>query len=380
MFDAKSLIEMMMRGAAQAPARGSQQGGGGLGPLGDLLGGLLGGGGKAGGGGAGPGSLAEIFEKMSPQSGGAPRPGGSGAPQGGGLADILAQLGGAAGAAKSNATQSGPAQGGGLDDLLRNLQSQLGGASGGGGLLDVLGKVLGQATSGVKEGAQKIDEATGASRGMKEATGQSPDELMQKLKELIAQNQLGAGAAAGGLGALVLGTKTGRALAGQAVKLGGLALIGGLAYKALQNYQAGRPLITGATQLSPAPTGSGYETAAVSNDAALLYVRGMIAAAAADGRIDASEQDRILGGLKQAGMDARAEEFLASELNNPAAPAELAQGVSSEQEAVQLYTAARVAIDDREEGEHQFLAELAAALGLEEALVQHIDATARAAA
>ncbi len=109
MFDAKSLIEMMMRGAAQAPARGSQQGGGGLGPLGDLLGGLLGGGGKAGGGGAGPGSLAEIFEKMSPQSGGAPRPGGSGAPQGGGLADILAQLGGAAGAAKSNATQSGPA-------------------------------------------------------------------------------------------------------------------------------------------------------------------------------------------------------------------------------------------------------------------------------
>lgn len=383
MFDAKSLIEMMMRGAApQAPAQGGQ--GGGLGPLADILGGLM----KQGGPGAvgAGGGLADILGKMMQQGGAAPQP--NAAPsqgQGGGLGDILGRLGGPQASAGAPHPQAAPAGGGGggLEDILRQLQEKLGGAQGGqgsGGLMDVLGQVLGQATQGVKEGAQRIDDATGASRGMKQATGQSPEDLLAQLKDLIAKNQLGAGAAAGGLGALVLGTRTGRALAGQAIKLGGLALIGGLAYKALQNYQAGRPLISGASQIAPAPSGSGFEPNAVSHDAAAAYVRAMIAAAAADGRVDASEQQRILGGLKQAGLDAHAEEFLANELNNPASPAELAALISTEQEAVQLYTAARVAIEDKAEEEHQFLAELAGALGIDEQLAAHIDATARAAA
>ena len=69
--------------------------------------------------------------------------------------------------------------------------------------------------------------------------------MLAQLKELIANNQLGAGAALGGLGTLVLGTGTGRSLAGSAIKLGGLALIGGLAYKAYQNYQQGQPAADG---------------------------------------------------------------------------------------------------------------------------------------
>ena len=143
--------------------------------------------------------------------------------------------------------------------MLRKLQGQVGGggraaraAPGGqgGGLMDILGQVLGQATSGVKEGAQRVDDTTGASARMKQATGQSPGDLLEQLKELVRQNQMGAGAAAGGLGAVVLGTKTGRTHGGKALKLGGLALIGGLAYKALQNYQAGKPLISGATDIA----------------------------------------------------------------------------------------------------------------------------------
>ena len=110
--------------------------------------------------------------------------------------------------------------------------------------------MLGQATSGVREGAGRLDEATGASGRARDAigqaTGQSPEELIAKLKDLIANNKLGAGAALGGLGALILGTGAGRALAGSAVRLGGLALIGGLAYKAYQNYQQGLPPLTGA--------------------------------------------------------------------------------------------------------------------------------------
>ena len=89
--------------------------------------------------------------------------------------------------------------------------------------------MFGQATAGVREGAGRVDRATGVSDRAREAagqlTGRSPDELVAQIMELLANNKLGAGAALGGLGALILGTGAGRSLAGSAIKLGGLALI-----------------------------------------------------------------------------------------------------------------------------------------------------------
>ena len=123
-----------------------------------------------------------------------------------------------------------------------------------------------------------------------------------------------------GVGAVVLGTRTGRGMLGSAARLGALALIGGLAYKAYQNYAAGRPLITGGDSqaLVAAPAGSGFEPQAVSNETALLYIRAMIAAAAADGRIDENEQQKLIGSLQQAGLDDEAHAFLQQELQSPA--------------------------------------------------------------
>jgi uncharacterized membrane protein YebE (DUF533 family) len=362
MVDARSLLEMMVRGAG-APQ--SQSGpGGGLGGLGDLLGQLLGG--------------------ANPQA--APSRQGGGSPSGG-LEDLLRQFTGGQGG------PPGSGQGGGLGDLLRNMVPSQpgagapgGGAPSGGGLLDILGQILGQATSGVKEGAQRVDDATGASGQLRDiltrATGKSPEELMNQAKDLVEKNKMGAGVAAGGLGAVVLGTNTGRALVGSALKIGALALIGGLAYKAVQNFQAGKPLLGGGQPqpLVEAPMGSGYEARAVTHEAALLYIRAMIAAAAADGRIDAREQEKIIGGLKQAGLDREAEEFIAQEMNNPATTAELAAAVNGDAEAVQVFTAARIAINLDNQEEHDFLVALASDLGLDDELVAHIDATARQAA
>ncbi|WP_072387547.1 tellurite resistance TerB family protein [Hyphomicrobium sp. CS1BSMeth3] len=380
MFDAKSLLEMMVRGASpnspNTPQAQSGQGGG----LEDLLGQLLGG----------------ARQQGDPARGGAGNSSGIGA-----LDDLMRQFSGGGAPASSRAAapnaapgaSPGQGQGGGgfLDDLLRNLtQSQSGGSggqgAGGGNLMDILGQILGQATSGAKEGAQRIDDATGASGQLRDiltrTTGKSPEELMNAAKELVEKNKLGAGAAAGGLGAVVLGTQTGRAIAGSAFKLGALALIGGLAYKAMQNYQAGKPVLGGGTPqaLVEAPAGSGYEARAITHDTALLYIRAMIAAAAADGRIDEKEMNRIVGGLKQMGVDRDAEEFLANELNNPATPEELASAVHGEAEAVQVYTAARIAIDLDNEEEHDFLVRLANDLDLDQQLIAHIDATARQAA
>jgi uncharacterized membrane protein YebE (DUF533 family) len=293
-----------------------------------------------------------------------------------------------------------------LQDLLRQILQ--GGARGGGpaspgaqatrlfgetgganGLGETLKQVLGQATSGVREGAARIDEATGLSdkarEAVTEATGETPEQLVAKLKELIAGNQLAAGAALGGLGALVLGTGAGRSLAATAARLGGLALIGGLAYKAYQNYQTGRPVASGdqpskPQALIPAPEGSGFETDAMSDDAARRCIRAMIAAAAADGRIDGAEQQRIVGGLHQAGIADAAQQFLAAEIGSPANVAELASGVASAQEAVQVYTAARIAVDPDTGEEHAFLSALANALGIDRELAAQIDTAARGAA
>ena len=373
MFDAKSLLEQLAKGASHGNAPQSQGGG-----LSDILGQLVQGSGGQGGG------LSDILGKLtqgSPQAGrsnAAPATGGSG----GGLEDILRNL---IPAGQSDAAGGAAPGGGGLADILGKLQSQLGQGAGGaaGNLTDILGQVLGQATQGVKEGTGRIGEATGAREALNKATGgQSADDLLAKLKELVANNQLAAGAAAGGLGGLLLGTKTGRGVVGSAAKLGALAMIGGLAYKAMQNYQAGKPLITGAQALTgAAPGGSGFEPEAQSNDSATLLIRTMIAAAAADGRIDDSEKANIIGSFDQTGgFNDEAKAFVHRELSNPASVDDLAAAVTSQQQAVQVYTAARVAIETDSDAEDEFLANLADRLGIDQTLAAHIDATAKSAA
>ncbi len=275
--------------------------------------------------------------------------------------------------------------GGGMDQILAQVKEQaakFGGPSGA-ELVDTLTKALGQATQGVQEGATRIGDATGARDVITNATGgRSPDEMMAQVKDLIANNQLGAGAILGGLGAILLGTKTGRGVATSAVKLGALALIGGLAYKAYQNHQAGRPLITGPQNAATeaAPDGSGFEPDAISNDAAMHIIKAMIAAAAADGRIDDTEYARIMGAAGGAAASPEAKAFLERELRRPATASELAREVSSAEEALQVYTAARVAIDADNASEKGFLAELASALGIDAALAGQVDATARSTA
>jgi uncharacterized membrane protein YebE (DUF533 family) len=442
MFDARSILDMLVRGGGQPPGSGSSPGQGGD-AFRDLLGQLGNQPGAQGGNALPPQgrvptgdpqamprsgyqddrrdappnqggqSLEDLLRSVlggGEQPGQAPRGSSqSGAPGGGGLEDLLRNvLGGGqqAGPPPGGGARSGPG-GGNLQDMLRDLLGGGGpggsmnrmvgdgggqggqGQGGQGNVLDVLKQVLGQATSGVREGAGRLDEATGASGRARDAigqaTGQSPEELIARLKDLIANNKVGAGAALGGLGALILGTGAGRALAGSAVRLGGLALIGGLAYKAYQNYQQGLPPLSGAKPpsqqgLVAAPAGSGFEPEAVTHESATLYIRAMIAAAAADGRIDASEQQKIMGGLQQAGMNADAKHFLTREINNPATVEDLATAVSSQEDAVQTYTAARLAVDVDSDAEHEFLGRLAHALGIDDDLAAQVDAAARGTA
>jgi uncharacterized membrane protein YebE (DUF533 family) len=265
--------------------------------------------------------------------------------------------------------------------------SQSQGGMGGllGSVLGKAGQVFGQAAQGVREGAQAIDQRTGASGKAddmvrKASGGQGIGDLFTRAKDMMGQNQLATGAALGGLAGLLLGTKTGRGIAGSAAKVGALAMIGGLAYKAYQNYSAGKPLLGGPVE--EAPAASPYGTtgdANHDNETALVMIRAMIAAAASDGMIDNEERSRIVGGLEQAGLDVAAAKFLDTEFATPASIGDLVKAATTPEMAQQIYTAARIAIDPDTAQEKAFLAALAQQLRLDAGFIDHIEAAAIAA-
>ncbi|VFU08099.1 conserved protein of unknown function [Methylocella tundrae] len=212
--------------------------------------------------------------------------------------------------------------------------------------------------------------------------GTQAAEYVGKAKTLVEQNPVGTLATLGGLAALMLGTQGGRAATGGLVKLGGLAAIGGIAYKALRNYQEGKPLtqgVPGLEQLTAAPEETAFGAGAHTHDTALLLVRTMVATAAADGDVDAGQRAQIVGELKNGGLDAEAVQFLENEIHHPASAADIAAAVGSSKElALQTYAAAQLVA--RSAPEKAFLQSLAQALALDPALIAHIDATATALA
>ncbi|WP_047457113.1 tellurite resistance TerB family protein [Rhizobium rhizogenes] len=212
--------------------------------------------------------------------------------------------------------------------------------------------------------------------------GSVKDKATQAIN-LARDNPMATSAIAG----VLLGTKTGRQVAGNTLVLGGLAAIAGLGYQAYKNYQAGNapqpePQPAQAEpQFLPPPSNSGFSTspAVASNDFALTLVRAMIAAARADGHIDDAERQHILGKVQQAGVGSEAEAFFERELANPVDLDAIVASAQTEEQRVQVYTASRLAIEPDSRAERGYLDQLAGRLGLADALVDHIDATVTAA-
>lgn len=200
-----------------------------------------------------------------------------------------------------------------------------------------------------------------------------------QVTQLAKDNPLASIAIAG----VLLGTGTGRQVAGSALKLGSLAAIAGLGYQAYKNYKAGQnPVETteGTTpELLPPPSDSGFHPEAVSTDFALILVRAMIAASRADGHIDDAERARIMDKLKVSGLGADAAQFLEDELANPVDLDAIIAAAATEEQRVELYTASRLAIEPKSRAERGYLDLLAGRLNLPDALIDHIEATVSAA-
>ncbi len=193
----------------------------------------------------------------------------------------------------------------------------------------------------------------------------------------------GGGAAAGGLAALLLGSKFGRKSLGKVAGYGGAAALGAIAYRAWRNWEAGKggePAIGGA--LPPPPEGSQFRPeAAPAKDGRpfeLALVLAMVAAAGADGHIDSEERSRIFEKAGALPLDADDKAFLFDALAKPPSLGELAGMASGPEQAAELWLAARLAIDPDRAGERAWLDGLAARLRLDPALAERLEAEAAA--
>ena len=189
--------------------------------------------------------------------------------------------------------------------------------------------------------------------------------------------------ATGAIAAILLGTGAGRSITGSALQLGAVAAVGGLAYKAYQNYKNGdQPAEVTDTndeiEVLPPPSDSDFALEAAPQGAdefTLSLIKAMISAARADGHIDDEERARIAEKLKLSGFDEDAQNFIRAELAKPVDLDKLVASAQTEAQRVELYTASRLAIEPQTRAERGYLDMLAGRLALPDALVDHVEAT-----
>ena len=225
-----------------------------------------------------------------------------------------------------------------LEQLLRgrggqSSANQPGASSGQGGLGDVLGSLL------------------GGSRG---ASGGGVG---------------GLGGLGGLLGGLLGGRGGNRSGSGKYAALASLGMMAFKAYQAWQQQQANAPQQSLRTvdQLSE-PEAEGHSHA---------ILRALIAAAKADGRVDAQEEAAIRAELTDHAEDAHLQQWLDAELARPLDAQELASAADGPAMAAEMYLASVMLMGQQDAGERAWLDQLAAALNLAPELRAQLDQQAQ---
>lgn len=206
--------------------------------------------------------------------------------------------------------------------------------------------------------------------------GKGAKGLTDKAKETWSnQSTLGKGAIAGGLLGILL-TQGGRRILGSGIKIGGMAAIGGLAYKAYVDWKNGRS--GGDAAALPAPQGTEFmpDDAAAADELATRILQAMIAAAKADGHVTPEERATIDGQLQQLGLGDEATALISAELDAPLDVGRIAALARTEAEATQIYAASLLVVDEDAPAEKSYLAMLAARLNLDQGLIDHLHAEA----
>jgi uncharacterized membrane protein YebE (DUF533 family) len=189
------------------------------------------------------------------------------------------------------------------------------------------------------------------------------------------------GAATGGIIALLIGSKTGRKLASKVVTYGGAALLGGMAYKAIKNWQQTNSAsqdvdftAKSQTQFSQDMTDSAETPQPVFE---LTLIKAMIAAAKADGHIDAEEQRRIFEAIQKMELSAEMKGLVFDLLQQDISVADIVNGVTDITHKSEVYLASYLVIDPDQMSERMHLDNLAEALDLPISLTKQLEAEAK---
>jgi uncharacterized membrane protein YebE (DUF533 family) len=204
------------------------------------------------------------------------------------------------------------------------------------------------------------------------------------------------GVAGGGLTSMIA-SKKGRKVGKSALKIGGLAAVGGLAWKAYQSYSAKSqgaqqapeqnhiPPALGNTYANPAaklaqPTGQQNTQQTAQFDFApakiqqqqfeevvedgnqngqMLLMRAMITAAYSDGHIDDSERQRIFAQVESMELSVEEKATLFDELRNPLDLHSLVAQVPDAQTGIEVYAASATALDLHHQDSQAYLQALA---------------------
>ena len=202
-------------------------------------------------------------------------------------------------------------------------------------------------------------------------------DMNKLLGQLLGSGAAGgfAGGLAGGLAGNLMSSKSGRKMGKKALKMGGIAAVGALAYAAYQRYSSGTAAggqtavsQSNEPELAPAPEGSAFlpakEDSAGQEALGLTLVRAMIAAARSDGRLDAQESQAIFQRIESLGLDPESQSLLVAEMGRPVDMDAIVNSATSPEMAAEIYIASLLAIDVDTTAEQSYLAMLAARLNI----------------
>ncbi|MGB3122768.1 MAG: tellurite resistance TerB family protein [Pseudomonas sp.] len=228
------------------------------------------------------------------------------------------------------------------------------------------------------------------------------------LEQLLRAGQQGGGASGGGLGGLLggllKGTSTGNATGGGGLGglLGGLGGLlggnatgststgstpqgrsGGMNYAALaslgmaafQAYQTWQRQQASAPQqaIQTVDQLAGPEVEAHSHG----VLRALIAAAKADGKIDAQEQQMISAEIGRHTDDPQLQQWLDAEVAKPLNAADFAEYADDPALASEIYLASVMLVNDQQDAERNYLDELAGQLRIDPQLQLHLEQQAK---
>lgn len=191
------------------------------------------------------------------------------------------------------------------------------------------------------------------------------------------------GLAAGGLLGVLVGNKKARKTVGKvatgAAGIGGAAILGAVAFNAYKKWQDGKsaPNTTAPTSQTPVLEANNFDpVTATAHDGQpfqVTLIKAMIAAANADGHIDAQEQAAVFEAVNEMQLEPADKALIFDTLQNPPDIQTIASMSNGLEQSSEIYLASRMAIDPDHPLEKRYLDDLAQQLALPADFVTHLE-------